>query len=73
MRLKSDIYERVLGNSRGQFRSDLLGLLTFAPHARASHRIGLLRGSALQFGHFETVKPGEILDFSPGKSFSFFC
>ena len=24
---------------------------------------------ALQFGHFETGKPGEILDFSPGKSF----
>ena len=29
--------------------------------------------SALQFGHFETAKPGEILDFSPGKSFLFFC
>ena len=27
----------------------------------------------LQFGHFETVKPGEILDFSLGKSFLFFC
>jgi hypothetical protein len=27
---------------------------------------------ALQFGHFETVKPGEILDFSPGKKFFIF-
>src|ERR1700737_4020896 len=27
----------------------------------------------LQFGHFETVKPGEILDFSLGKTFLFFC
>ena len=30
-----------------------------------------LRG--LEFGHFETVKPGEVLDFSLGKSFLFFC
>src|ERR1700732_3059549 len=29
--------------------------------------------SDLQFGHFETVKPGEILDFSLGKTFLFFC
>ena len=41
-------------------------------------RDGVLRAvfqalRALQFGHFETVKPGEILDFSPGKSFLFFC
>src|ERR1700693_941178 len=28
---------------------------------------------ALQFGHFETVNPGEILDFSLGKSFLLFC
>jgi hypothetical protein len=28
--------------------------------------------SRLQFGHFEMAKPGEILDFSPGKSFLFF-
>ena len=27
----------------------------------------------LQFGHFETVEPGEILDFSLGKTFLFFC
>ena len=27
----------------------------------------------LEFGHFETVKPGEVLDFSLGKSFLFFC
>ncbi len=30
--------------------------------------------ASLQFGHFETVTPGEILDFSLGKSFLvFFC
>ena len=31
------------------------------------------RSLALQFGHFETVNPGEILDFSLGKSFLLFC
>ena len=50
-------------------------------HLRESHRT-LRDGSfgvalsqalrALQFGHFETVKPGEILDFSLGKTFLFF-
>ena len=38
-------------------------------------KVGMVGGGpgALQFGHFETVKPGEILDFSLGKSFLFFC
>src|ERR1700674_4514798 len=48
-----------------------VGLETDAQYEVEHHWNAALR--ALQFGHFETVKPGEILDFSLGKSFLFFC
>ncbi len=46
-----------------------------SPHEMANAIRLSARGTGwkpLQFGHFETVKPGEILDFSPGESFWFF-
>src|SRR4029077_17771696 len=46
---------------------------TSCSFANESARCGKPHRRCLQFGHFETIKPGEILDFRKAKVFCFFA
>src|ERR1700738_2817093 len=68
-------YDVAIGEKLGQGKSgeQLFFELALEDLTRAADLFRPIYDRTLQFGHFETVKPGEILDFSLGKTFLFFC
>ena len=59
-------------SSRVRSRRFICGFKAFSSSIYTSMVFIRWQSQRLQFGHFETIKPGEILDFSLGKSFLFF-